>query len=70
MNELLPHALGVVGETFAAYDIMPFGLEEELFTAFALSQFQKRLARLEQARTKTLDEVMQITAVVIEAGDG
>ncbi len=70
MNELLPHALGVVGETFAAYDVMPFGLDEELFTAFALSQFQKRLARLEQARTKTLDEVMQITAAVIEAGDG
>ncbi len=70
MNELLPHALGVVGETFAAYDVMPFGLDEELFTAFALSQFQKRLARLEQARTNSLDEVMRITAVVIEASDG
>ena len=70
MNELLPHALGVVGETFAAYDVMPFGLDEELFTAFALSQFQKRLVRLEQARTNTLEEVMRITAVVIEASDG
>jgi ribonucleoside-diphosphate reductase beta chain len=70
MNELLPHALGVVGETFAAYDVMPFGLDEELFTAFALSQFQKRLVRLEQARTSTLEEVIRITAVVIEASDG
>ena len=43
MNELLPHALGVVGETFAPYAVMPFGLDESLFTAYALDQFQKRL---------------------------
>ena len=32
MNELLPPALGVVGDAFAAYEEMPFGLEESVFT--------------------------------------
>jgi ribonucleoside-diphosphate reductase beta chain len=50
MNELLPHALGVVGDTFAAYEQMPFGMVEEEFTDYALGQFTKRLARIERAR--------------------
>jgi ribonucleoside-diphosphate reductase beta chain len=69
MNALLPHALGVVGETFAAYEEMPFGLDESLFTEFAINQFQKRLARIEQARTSNLDEIMRTTTAVIEAED-
>lgn len=51
LNELLPHALGVVGETFAAYETMPFGLNVDEFTAYALTQFNRRLARIERART-------------------
>jgi ribonucleoside-diphosphate reductase beta chain len=69
MNALLPHALGVVGETFAAYEEMPFGLDESLFTEFAINQFQKRLARIERARTSNLDEIMRTTTAVIEAED-
>jgi ribonucleoside-diphosphate reductase beta chain len=70
MNELLPFALGVVAETFEPYPVMPFGLDESVFTNFALSQFQKRLARLERARAATLDEVNRATAAIIDADDG
>ncbi len=70
MNELLPLALGVVAETFELYPVMPFDLDESVFTNFALSQFQKRLARLERAPTATLDEVNRATAAIIDADDG
>ena len=50
MNELLGSAIGVVGETFAAYATMPFGLEQGEFIDFALGQFNKRLERIEHAR--------------------
>jgi len=44
---LLPLALGVVGEIFEPYAPMPFGLVPDDFLAFAMSQFDRRLARLE-----------------------
>jgi ribonucleoside-diphosphate reductase beta chain len=55
MNDLLPHALGVVADTFGCYETMPFGLEEEEFISYALAQFGKRLARIEHARDATPD---------------
>jgi ribonucleoside-diphosphate reductase beta chain len=58
LNELLEPALGVVAETFAAYEVVPFGLTMEEFGGFALSQFGKRVARLEKARAQSLEEVM------------
>jgi ribonucleoside-diphosphate reductase beta chain len=70
MNELLPGALGVIGDVFSAYDTVPFGLVEEDFTDYALSQFQKRVARLERAREMTLDEIATATNHVIERDDG
>jgi ribonucleoside-diphosphate reductase beta chain len=57
LNELLPPALGVVAEVFDAYEVPPFGLRMEEFTDFALSQFGKRVARLEKARGQTAAEV-------------
>ncbi len=69
MNELLPLALGVVGETFGAYAVMPFGLELEEFTDFALNQFNKRLARIERARTATEAEVSNMITAAIEDED-
>jgi ribonucleoside-diphosphate reductase beta chain len=50
LNSLLPHALGVVADTFGAYEQMPFGLVQEEFTDYALAQFAKRLARIERVR--------------------
>ncbi len=56
MNELLPAALGVVSDTFASYEVLPFGLVESDFIDFALSQFQKRMVRLEAARDGEVGE--------------
>ena len=58
LNELLPLAMGIVGEVFEPYPVPPFGLKLEDFADFALSQFGKRVARLEKARGQTLDEVL------------
>jgi ribonucleoside-diphosphate reductase beta chain len=57
LDHLFQPALGVVGEVFAAYDIMPFGLRIEEFTDFALKQFQARAARLERAREQTPEQL-------------
>ncbi len=70
MNDLLPAALGVIGDVFSAYDPVPFGLVEEDFTDYALAQFQKRVARLERARGVALDELATITNIIIEDDDG
>ncbi|MCA9927577.1 MAG: R2-like ligand-binding oxidase [Anaerolineales bacterium] len=69
MNALLPAALGVIGDTFDCYETMPFGLVESDFTDFALSQFQKRLERIEKARGATLDEVYRVTQRAIDEND-
>jgi ribonucleoside-diphosphate reductase beta chain len=50
MAELLPAALGVVEESFASYDVTPFGVEAADIVAFAAQQHGKRLARIERAR--------------------
>lgn len=57
MGALLGPAIGIIGEFFAAYDPMPFGLEMEEFTEFATRQFQARLQRIEKARRQTLEEI-------------
>ena len=57
MNELLGPALGVVGDIFDTYPIMPFGLEAAVFSEYAIDQFQKRLDRIERARGASLAEV-------------
>ncbi len=56
MGELLTPALGVINDVFAAYPQMPFGLELEEFAAFAMNQFNSRMARIERAlATRTAD---------------
>ena len=69
MNELLPSALGVIADTFGRYDAMPFGLEESEFAHYALSQFQKRLERIEHARGATLEEIYTTTDLAIQQND-
>jgi ribonucleoside-diphosphate reductase beta chain len=70
MNELLPPALGIIGDAFALYDPIPFGLVEADFVDYALSQFQKRIERIERARGASLDEIYRVTQNVIERDDG
>ena len=57
MGELLAPAIGIIGEFFAAYDPMPFGLQLEEFTEHATRQFQSRLQRIEKARRQSLEEI-------------
>jgi ribonucleoside-diphosphate reductase beta chain len=58
METLLPLALAMIGESLEPYEVVPFGLKVEDFTGFAISQFGKRVARLEKARGQTLAEVL------------
>ena len=50
MQELFPLAHGLVEESLAPYDPVPFGLVPGDFLAYAMEQFQKRYARIERAR--------------------
>ena len=70
MNELLIPGLGVIGDAFACYDPIPFGLQESEFIDYATAQFQKRIERVERARGATLDDIYRVTQAVIDANDG
>jgi ribonucleoside-diphosphate reductase beta chain len=70
MNELLIPAVGVIGDIFAAYDPMPFGLVADDFVNFAMDQFSKRIARLEKARDASLEEINRTALRTIEEDDG
>ncbi|MDX1500824.1 MAG: R2-like ligand-binding oxidase [Thermoanaerobaculia bacterium] len=59
MAELLTPAMQVIQEAFAAYEVVPFDLDLEEFSRFAMTQFQKRMTRIERARGRTLDEVLR-----------
>jgi ribonucleoside-diphosphate reductase beta chain len=69
MNSLLPFAIGVIGDAFAVYDVVPFGLVEDDFVNYAMAQFSKRFERLERAKGQSLDEINRTTKQVIEAED-
>jgi len=60
MNMLLPSAIGVIGDAFARYNVVPFGLVEDDFVNYAMSQFTKRFERLEKARGASLDEINRV----------
>lgn len=60
MNTILPSAIGVIGDAFARYEVVPFGLKEEDFVNYAMSQFSKRFERLEKAKGASLDEINKV----------
>lgn len=61
MNELLPIAVGLVDETFEFYDGQQvFGIQQDEMTAYATTQFMKRLERIQRSRGQTLDEINRI----------
>lgn len=60
MNRLLPFAIGVIGDAFAAYEVVPFGLVEDDFVNYAMSQFTKRFERLEKAKGASMDEINRV----------
>lgn len=69
INELFVPALGVVGDPFALYEPMPFGLVLDDFIDYASGQFDKRITRLERARGASLAEIERRTDAVIRADD-
>ena len=69
MNTLLPLAIGVIGDAFARYEVVPFGLVEDDFVAYAMTQFSKRFERLEKAKGQSLDGINRTTKQLIESGD-
>ncbi len=72
MNALVGPAVAVVTEAFAAYppDRIPFGLDPADFSAYAMGQFQRRLARLERARYGATEAGVGdvLDDLVVEAG--
>jgi ribonucleoside-diphosphate reductase beta chain len=70
MNTLLPHAMEIIGDAFIPYEPdIPFDLDPSIFTDYAISQFQKRLTRLEAARGQSLEELYRLTQTIIDADD-
>jgi ribonucleoside-diphosphate reductase beta chain len=67
MNTLLPFAIGVIGDAFACYEVVPFGLVEDDFVNYAMAQFTKRFERLEKARGVTWEEVNRVATELEEA---
>lgn len=68
-NELIMPALTIISEGLAPYNPIPFGLVESEFTDYALTQVQKRLARLEKARGASLSEIETVTHTAIDNND-
>ncbi len=66
MNALLPYAIGIIGDAFAAYEVVPFGLVEDDFIEYATNQFSRRMERLEKARNASLEEIHRIAHAVID----
>ena len=60
MNMLLPSAIGVIGDAFARFEVVPFGFKEEDFINYEMSQFSKRFERLEKAKGASLDEINRV----------
>jgi ribonucleoside-diphosphate reductase beta chain len=69
MNALLPAALGIIGDAFAAYDPIPFSLQYAEFVNYATAQFQKRIERVEHARGAPRDEIERVAREAIDAED-
>lgn len=61
MNELFPLAIDIIGEIFAAYPVMPFGLTLDEFAGIAVHNFSRRMQRIEKARTQSLAQIYQTT---------
>jgi hypothetical protein len=55
MNQLMPLAMQIITEIFSAYDDMPFGLQFEEFSTIAMTNFGRRMQRIEKARDQLDD---------------
>lgn len=63
MGDLLEPALGIIRGTFEPYgDDVPFGLVQDDFLEFAMSQFKSRMNRIERAQNMTAEEAASLPA--------
>lgn len=69
MNELMTPVLGMIRELFVRYETPPFGVDESVFTEFAMRQFQKRMERIDRARKMSMAELDAATRMIIEEDD-
>lgn len=67
MEELMPLGLALISANFAIYgDDIPFNQSESLYLDYAMGQYQKRIARIEKSKNKTLEEIMSVQDLFME----
>ena len=69
MNKLLMPAMQVVTESYDKFEVVPFGIDVNELSAYAMGQFQKRLARIQKARTQSIEELNQDVIEVLETAE-
>ncbi len=69
MAEMLDAAQTMTLQALEKYAAHPFGFDPTDVTNFSASQCQKRLARINKARGRSLEELYKSTNLVIEEGD-
>ncbi|MEE9374362.1 MAG: R2-like ligand-binding oxidase [Saprospiraceae bacterium] len=57
MNKLLPLVMKIIEETYEDFEVIPFGINPDTFSIYAMGQFQKRMANLEKARKQSITEI-------------
>lgn len=57
MNMLLMPAMQVVTESYDKFEVVPFDIDVNELTQYAMGQFQKRLVRIQKARTQSIEEL-------------
>ena len=64
MNKVIQPAMGQITEAYIRFgDDIPFGLDLNEATTYAMGQFQKRWARIQRARTQSIEEIYKIAEV-------
>lgn len=69
MNKLMMPAMQVVSEGYEKFEVVPFGMDQEELMAYAMGQFQKRLARIQKARTQSIEELNKDVIEVLETAE-
>ena len=69
MGELLGPTLAIIPEGLAHYDPVPFDLSLEELSEFAADRFRRRIARIQKARGRPLDEILGGAGLDTEADE-
>ncbi len=69
MNKLLMPAMQVVTESYDKFEVVPFGINQEELSNYAMGQFQKRLARIQKARNQSIEELNLDVLDVLETAE-